>query len=122
MQSPLSATKITLVLEQRLQHMSQHMPIPQLPTSEVVISSFTGTNSTNTEVDNNLTPLQSDLSQFQVISSWADDAIEETKTRSSSPLTINNDIRNVNLEAEQAKLIELCRDLDNCECTPKAIA
>ncbi|CAG8498440.1 12335_t:CDS:2 [Acaulospora colombiana] len=81
------------------------MLAPQLSTSEAVTSSFTDTNSSNTEV----------------ISLWTDEAIEEAKTRPSSPLTINNDIKDVNPEAEQAKLIELCRDLDNCERTSRAI-
>ncbi|CAG8551539.1 15127_t:CDS:2 [Acaulospora colombiana] len=35
-----------------------------------------------------------------VISSWENKAIEEAETRPSSSLTINNDIRDVNPEAE----------------------
>ncbi|CAG8512930.1 9256_t:CDS:2 [Acaulospora colombiana] len=35
-----------------------------------------------------------------MISSWLDEAIEEAETRSLSPLTINNDIRDVNPEAK----------------------
>ncbi|CAG8450761.1 14723_t:CDS:1 [Acaulospora colombiana] len=94
----------------------------QLPTSKAVTLSFTDTNSSNTEVDNKLTPLQSDSSQFQVISSWVDEAIKEAETRPSFPLTINNDIRDINPEAEQAKLIELYRDIDNCERTPEPLS
>ncbi|CAG8437422.1 7927_t:CDS:2, partial [Acaulospora colombiana] len=60
-------------------------PAPQLSTSEAITSSFIGTNSTNTEVDNNFTPLQSNSSQFQLISSWADKAIEEAETDLHSP-------------------------------------